>query len=110
MYSRNFGMLKTTITSSNFWLGVCVVSLVFVMLYPTIEYNTNCPDAASDPDGNETCITLKGMLWEVVVLFSLGLGGDGSALSQSSDEKYHRNALPLMTATIIILFYQKRKG
>lgn len=103
-------MLKTTITSSNFWLGVCVVSLAFVMLYPTIEYNTNCPDAASDPDGNETCIELKGMLWEIVVLFSLGLGGDGSALSQSLDEKHHRNVVPLMTATIIILFYQKRKG
>jgi hypothetical protein len=50
------------------------------------------------------------MLWEIVVLFSLGLGGDGSALSQSLDEKHHRNVVPLMTATIIILFYQKRKG
>jgi len=110
MYSRNFGMLKTTIISSNFWLGVCVASLAFMMLYPTIEFNIDCPDAASDPDGNEICIKQKSYLWNIVEVMSLGLDGDGSALSQSTDEKYHRNVVPLMTATIIILFYQKRKG
>lgn len=81
-----------------------------MMLYPTIEFNTNCPDAASDPDGNEICIKQKSYLWNIVEIMSLGLDGDGSALSQSTDEKYHRNVVPLMTLIIIIMFYQKRKA
>ena len=102
-------MIKSTIRNSNFWLGLCVVGLVFMMLYPTIEYNVNCPMAATDPDGNESCTGFKSMLWDAIVIMSLGLGGDGSALSDSADEQ-HRNVVPLMTVTIIILFYQKRKG
>ena len=102
-------MIKNTILNSNFWLGLCVVGLVFMMLYPTIEYNVNCPMAATDPDGNESCTGFKSMLWDAIVIMSLGLGGDGSALSDSVDEQ-HRNVVPLMTVTIIILFYQKRKG
>ena len=102
-------MIKSTIRNSNFWLGVCVIGLVFMMLYPTIEYNVNCPMAATDPDGNESCTGFKSMLWDAIVIMSLGLGGDGSALSDSVDEQ-HRNVVPLMTVTIIILFYQKRKG
>jgi hypothetical protein len=103
-------MIKRTIGNSNFWLGLCIVGLVFMMLYPTTEYNVNCPMAATDPDGNELCTGIKSMLWEIVGVMSLGLGGDGSALSQSLDEKYYRNVVPLMTLTIIILFYQKRKA
>ena len=102
-------MIKNTILNSNFWLGLCVVGLVFMMLYPTIEYNVNCPMAATDPDGNESCTGFKSMLWDLISIMSLGLGGDGSALSDSVDEQ-HRNIVPLMTVTIIILFYQKRKG
>ena len=102
-------MIKSTIGNSNFWLGLCVVGLVFMMLYPTIEYNVNCPMAATDPDGNESCTGFKSMLWDLISIMSLGLGGDGSALSDNVDEQ-HRNVVPLMTATIIILFYQKRKA
>ena len=102
-------MIKGAISNSNFWLGLCVIGLVFMMLYPTIEYNVNCPMVATDPDGNESCTGFKSMLWDAIVIMSLGLGGDGSALSDSADEQ-HRNVVPLMTVTIIILFYQKRKG
>ena len=102
-------MIKSTIGNSNFWLGLCVIGLIFMMLYPTIEYNVNCPMAATDPDGNESCTGFKSMLWDLISIMSLGLGGDGSALSDNVDEQ-HRNVVPLMTATIIILFYQKRKA
>mgnify|MGYP001579485415 FL=1 len=102
-------MIKSTIGNSNFWLGLCVVGLVFMMLYPTTEYNVNCPMAATDPDGNESCTGFKSMLWDLISIMSLGLGGDGSALSDNVDEQ-HRNVVPLMTVTIIILFYQKRKA
>lgn len=102
-------MIREIISNSNFWLGLCVVGLVFMMLYPTIEYNIDCPMVALNPDGNETCTKLKSMLWDIIEIMSLGLGGDGSALSNSADEQ-HRNVVPIMTVTIMILFYQKRKG
>ena len=63
-------MIKSTIGNSNFWLGLCVIGLVFMMLYPTIEFTVNCPMAATDPDGNEMCIGLKSMLGEDVDVFS----------------------------------------
>ena len=102
-------MIKEAISNSNFWLGLCVAGLAFMMLYPTIEFNTNCPDAASDPDGNELCYILKDTLWQMVFYLSLGLDGDGGAFSESLDEKHGRNMIPLMTLMIIILFYQKSK-
>lgn len=90
-------------------LAVTLSMLVFVMIYPTMEFNTNCPDAASDPDGNESCFILKDTLWQMVFYLSLGLDGDGGAFSESLDEKHGRNMIPLMTLMIIVLFYQKSK-
>jgi hypothetical protein len=103
-------MIKSTISNSNFWLGLTVAIFIFMSVYPSIEFHTSCPDARIDQSGNESCIHLKGYLWEVVSVLSLGLDGDGSALSASVDEQQHRNLVPVMTAMIIILFYQKRKG
>ena len=102
-------MIKETVSKSNFWLGLCVGLLIFVALYPTIEFNTNCPNLASDADGHESCIWIKNLLWNAVVLISLGLPGDGSSLSESIDEQHHRNMVPILCAIIIIMFYQKRK-
>ena len=94
---------------SNVVLGTCMTLFIFIALYPMIEYNVSCPMAATDPDGHESCIILKGMLWETVSLISLGLDGDGAALSQSIDEQYSRNVVPVLTSMVIILFYQKSK-
>ncbi len=102
-------MIKSTIRNSNFWLGLCVVLLIFVALYPTVELNTDCPMVATDPDGNESCIWIKDLLWNAVVLISLGLPGDGSSLSESIDEQHHRNMVPILCVIVIIMFYQKRK-
>ena len=90
-------------------LGTCMAMFIFISLYPMVEYNVNCPMAATDPDGNESCVYLKGMLWKAVSLISLGLDGDGAALSQSVDEEDARNVVPVLTSMIIILFYQKSK-
>ena len=90
-------------------LGTCMALFIFIALYPMVEYNVNCPMAATDPDGNESCIYLKGMLWEAVSLISLGLDGDGAALSQSIDEQHSRNVVPILTSMVMILFYQKSK-
>ena len=90
-------------------LGTCLVLFGFIAMYPMVEYNVSCPMAATDPDGNESCTYLKGMLWNAVALISLGLEGDGAALSESIDEKHSRNVVPILTVMVMILFYQKSK-
>ena len=90
-------------------LATCMAVFIFMALYPMVEYNVSCPMAATDPDGNESCTYLKGMLWNAVALYSLGLDGDGAALSESIDEEHSRNIVPVLISIIIILFYQKSK-
>ena len=102
-------MIKDTLRNSNFWLGTCFVMFAFIAIYPMLEYNINCPMAATDPDGNESCIWVKGMLWNVVALISLGLDGDGAALSESIDEQHSRNVVPILVTMVMIMFYQKSK-
>ena len=102
-------MNKVVTNKSDILLGTCLVIFGFVAIYPMVEYNVSCPMAATDPDGNESCIVLKGMLWEAVVIFSLGLDGDGAALSESIDEQHSRNVVPVLVFMVMILFYQKSK-
>ncbi len=45
--------------------------LAFVMLYPMIEFNVDCPDAYTDLEGNTNCTTVKMVLWEVTAALSL---------------------------------------
>ena len=90
-------------------LATCMVMFIFMALYPVVEYNISCPMAATDPDGNESCLKLKGNLWNAVSLISLGLDGDGAALSESIDEEHSRNVVPILTVMVMILFYQKSK-
>ena len=90
-------------------LATCMGMFIFMALYPMVEYNIDCPMAATDPDGNESCIKLKGHLWNAVSLISMGLDGDGAALSESIDEEHSRNIVPVLISIIIILFYQKSK-
>ena len=90
-------------------LGTCLILFGFITMYPMIEYNVDCPTISTDPDGNESCIKLKGMLWNAVSIISFGLDGDGAALSESIDEKHSRNVVPILTVMVMILFYQKSK-
>ena len=90
-------------------LATCMGMFIFMALYPVVEYNISCPMAATDPDGNESCIWAKGMLWEAIVIMSLGLEGDGAALSGGADEQHSRNIVPVLISIIVILFYQKSK-
>ena len=90
-------------------LATCMGMFIFMALYPVVEYNISCPMAAADPDGNESCLKLKENLWNAVSLISMGLDGDGAALSESIDEKHSRNVVPILTVMVMILFYQKSK-
>ena len=94
---------------SNVVLGTCMALFIFIALYPMVEYNVNCPMAATDPDGHNSCLWTKGMLWNVVALISLGLEGDGAALSESIDEQHSRNVVPILVTMVMIMFYQKSK-
>ena len=42
--------------------------LLFMIFFPLAEFNIDCPMAATDPDGNEACITIKSFLWHTVIL------------------------------------------
>ena len=102
-------MNKVVTNKSDILLGTCLVIFAFIAMYPMVEYNVSCPMAATDPDGHESCIILKGMLWEAVEVLSFGLEGDGAALSGSADEQHSRNVVPILVFMIMILFYQKSK-
>ena len=45
--------------------------MLFVMAYPFVEYNIDCPSAMYDLSGNESCTHTKHMLWVVVANLSL---------------------------------------
>ena len=90
-------------------LGTCLVLFGFIAMYPMVEYNVDCPTISTDPDGHESCIKLKEHLWNAVSIISFGLDGDGATLSQSIDEQHSRNVVPIITAMLIIMFYQKSK-
>jgi hypothetical protein len=94
---------------SNYALAVTMGLLVFIVVYPPLEFHTKCPDAREYPDKNESCIEFKGLLWELTVLLSLGIQGDGIQFSDSLDEKHYRSIVPLLITMIIILFYQKQE-
>ena len=83
--------------------------LLFMIFFPLAEFNIDCPMAATDPDGNEACITIKSFLWHTVFILSLGQDGDGFALTEGMDEIHYRNIIPLSYAVIIVLLYQNSK-
>jgi len=45
--------------------------MLFVMAYPFVEYNIDCPSAMTDPSGNEGCTYTKHMFWIAVANLSL---------------------------------------
>ena len=83
--------------------------VMFMFVFPVAEFNIDCPMAATDPDGNEACITIKSFLWHTVFIMSLGQDGDGFALTENLEEIHYRNIIPLSYALIIVLLYQNSK-
>lgn len=83
--------------------------VMFMIVFPVAEFNIDCPMAATDPDGNEACITIKSFLWHTVFIMSLGQDGDGFALTENLEEIHYRNIIPLSYALIIVLLYQNSK-
>lgn len=101
--------MKSRLVSVNGLLTALACMILYMFIFPVAEYNISCPMAATDPDGNETCFIIKDYLWTAVFIMSLGQDGDGFALTEGVDEKYHRNIIPLTYAFIIVLLYQNTK-
>ena len=91
-----------------------VALTVFIMFYGTVEQNVDCPMAAYDPEGNENCTYVKSWLWNSVAVLSLtafGLPPDGvlTEPTVNPDEADSRNFIPMLSLSIIAIFYLKRK-
>lgn len=78
------------------------ILLWFVVLYPVVEWNVDCPVG----DLNESCIFGKHILWEAVALLSL-YHGDGIQVTDSIDERESKNIFPLMMTLIAVLYFSK---
>jgi len=95
------GRVYTNLNRSIFTL---IGLLVFVVWFPVMEWNTDCPDVVADPDLHETCIEIKSTLWQTVFFLS-AYHGDGMALTDSVDEEDGRSVYPLViiiTALVIV--------
>ena len=81
--------------------------LVFVAIYPTIEYNIDCPTAIEDPTGNEDCTWTKMQFWQLLTLFSLteyGFPPDRIMFEEHSnpDSWENQSIVPMAMATAIV--------
>lgn len=98
--------------------------LAFVMLYPMIEFNVDCPDAYTDLEGNTNCTTVKMVLWEVTAALSLyhwdGISTTAIPISPgdiccynenvhtyAADEGSYKSIFPLLT--ILVMFFVATK-
>ena len=91
-----------------------VALTLFVMFYGTVEQNVDCPTVAYNPEGNEDCTYVKSWLWHSVAVLSLtafGLPPDGvlTNIAVAPDEAEARNFIPMLSLSIIAIFYLKRK-
>ena len=91
-----------------------VALTLFVMFYGTVEQNVDCPMVAYDPKGSENCNYVKSWLWNSVAVLSLtafGLPPDGvlTNIAVAPDEAEARNFIPMLSLSIIAIFYLKRK-
>ena len=81
--------------------------LVFVAMYPTIEYNIDCPTAMDDPTGNEDCTWTKMQFWQLIAIFSLteyGFPPDRIMFEEQTnpDAWESQSIIPMAVATVIV--------
>lgn len=87
-------------TSLNRLIFVLIGLLVFVILYPVVEWNIDCTN-----DSN--CIYIKDILWQAVFILS-AFHGDGLPITNSVDEQEGRSVIPL--ASMICVIYLITRG
>ena len=90
---------------------------LFVLIYPTAEYNIDCPTGVDDPKGNEDCTWTKMILWNTVSALSLtelGFPPDRVFFVEANNpDAYHNHSLiPTAVATLAVVgveFVYKRR-
>jgi len=55
------------------FIGVAVGILIGVFIYSEVEVAVDCPEAATDPDGNAGCLKAKGLTWSVIGILPIAL-------------------------------------
>lgn len=98
--------------------------VVFIFLYPAVEYQTDCPDAYRDIEGNTTCTTIKMILWEATAAMSL-YHWDGISMSTlnpelmccyneqafryAADEASYKSIFPFLIITGLTLIIEMKR-
>ena len=105
-----------------FLIPLAVVGFIF--LYPAFEYQTDCPNAYEDIEGNTTCTTIKMILWEATAAMSL-YHCDGISMSTldpelmccyneqasryAADEANYKSIFPFLIITGLTLILEMRR-
>ena len=55
------------------FIGVAVGILIGVFIYSEVEVAVDCPEVATDPDGNAGCLKAKGLTWSVIGILPIAL-------------------------------------
>lgn len=94
------------------------------MLYPMIEFHTDCPNAYTDLEGNELCTGAKMVLWEITAALSLyhwdGISTTAIPISleevccynenvhtYAADEGNYKSVFPILTILVMFIILKK---
>jgi len=55
------------------FIGVAVGLMVGVFIFSAVEDGMDCPDAATNPDGNEACDRATSIAWAVIGILPITL-------------------------------------
>ena len=55
------------------FIGVAVGIIIGIFIYSEVEVAVDCPEVATDPDGNAGCLKAKGLTWSVIGILPIAL-------------------------------------
>ena len=53
------------------FIGVAVGLIIGIMIYSEVEQSSDCPDAATNADGNTACTRAKSIAWTVISILPI---------------------------------------
>jgi hypothetical protein len=90
--------------------------LIFVFIYPFVEYMVDCPSAVDDPVANNDCTFTKHTMWVAVAHLSLteyGFPPDtllNFDVTENPDAAESWNYIPMMLVTAVVAGIEKVKS
>jgi ABC-type lipoprotein release transport system permease subunit len=55
------------------FIGVAVGLIIGILIYSEVEAAIDCPDVATNPDGNEACSRAKSIAWTVISILPISM-------------------------------------